>query len=244
MTARALFPQGAQPFASWTKWSKSSAMNRRAFVFSLFLVGAVSSACTLRKEAAEPTRPGESERIAWLSIPQATIEKCGVLDGEARVVNTFFTFDAQQKVTHVRVEPGSPSHPELAPSPSACRCLEAELGQTRVVKGNFPEGVEMRQRLAFARPGQSSLPAFGRGEAAAGLGAVDTRACKAPNGPTGTGHVTVTFAPSGKVILAQVDGGPLLHRAIETCVTDAFEKVTIPPFSGQPVKVGKMFHLH
>jgi hypothetical protein len=218
-------------------------VNRRALFSSLVLVAALASACTLRKDVDAPAPLGESERIAWLSIPQATIEKCGVLDGEARVVNTFFTFDAQQKVTRVRVEPGSPSHPELALSPSACRCLEAELGQTRVVKGSFPEGVEMRQRLAFARPGQSSLPAFGRGEAAGGLGAVDTHACKTPNGPTGTGHVTVTFAPSGKVILAQVDGGPLLHRAVETCITDAFEKVTVPPFSGQPVKVGKMFHV-
>lgn len=219
-------------------------MTRRALVSSL-VFAVLASACTLRKDAAEPTNvhSGESESIAWLRIPEATVEKCGVLDGEARVVNAFFTFDAEQKVTRVRVEPGSPSRPELAPSPSTCRCLEAELGKTRVVKGNFPVGVEMRQRVAFARPGPSSLPGFGRAEAAGGLGGVDTRVCKAPNGPTGSGHVTVTFAPSGKVILAHVDGGPFIHSAIEGCITDAFEKVTIPPFSGNPVMVGKMFHV-
>lgn len=216
-------------------------MNRRALFSSLVFVGVFSSACTLRKDVDAPVPPGDAERIDWLSIPQATLDKCAVLDGEARVVTTFFTFDAQQKVTRVRVEPGSPKHPELAPSPAACRCLEAELAQTRVVKGHFPEGVELRQRMAFARPGPSSLPTFDRGGAAAGLGGVDTAVCKTSNGPTGTGHVTVTFAPSGKVILAQVDDGPLIHSAIEGCITDAFENVSIAAFSGTPVKVGKMF---
>ncbi len=208
-------------------------MNCRTLVTSFVLVAVLASACTLRKDAAEP----ESESIEWLRIPEATLQKCGLPAGEGRLVETFFTFDAQQKVTRVRVEPVSPSRPEIVPSPDLCRCLEGELGQTRVAKGNFPAGVEMRQRLWIG------LPEFSRAHAAQALASIKLQGCKRPEGMVGTGHVTITFLPSGKVSQAKVDGGPFAQSAVGKCVTDAYAKATIPPFAGPPVKVGKTFYV-
>jgi hypothetical protein len=37
---------------------------------------------------------------------------------------------------------------------------------------------------------------------------ISVQSCKAANGPTGSGHVTVTFAPSGEVVAAVVDSSP------------------------------------
>ena len=95
------------------------------------------------------------------------------------------------------------------------------------------------------------MPSFDRGAAAAGLGSVKPQACKGADGPTGQGHVTVTFAPSGKVILAQLDEGPFgptgssafVGTSVERCLVDAYEKVSIPPFSGQAIHVGKSFRI-
>src|SRR5882724_9399104 len=40
---------------------------------------------------------------------------------------------------------------------------------------------------------------FDRGAAAAALGAINVAACKKGDGPTGSGHIKVTFAPNGSV---------------------------------------------
>ena len=51
--------------------------------------------------------------------------------------------------------------------------------------------------------------AFDRSAAAAALGSVPIAACKQAGGPTGVGHVTLTFGSSGAVLSAAVDGPPL-----------------------------------
>jgi hypothetical protein len=62
--------------------------------------------------------------------------------------------------------------------------------------------------------------------------------CKG-EGPSGTASVSVTFAPSGRVTSAKVDGGPFSGTPTGGCIATAFRGVTVPPFDGSPVTVRK-----
>jgi predicted Zn finger-like uncharacterized protein len=88
--------------------------------------------------------------------------------------------------------------------------------------------------------GGSTAP-FDRGAAAGALGAVNVASCKRPDGPTGPGHVSVTFAPDGSVATAQVDQPPFAGTAVGGCVAGKFRGARVPAFSGGSVKVGKSF---
>jgi hypothetical protein len=85
--------------------------------------------------------------------------------------------------------------------------------------------------------------AFNRAAAAAALGSVDIRDCKTEGGPTGNGHVKVTFVTSGRVLTAEVDAPPFQGTAAGACIASRYQLVQIPPFGGSSVAVGKSFTL-
>jgi serine/threonine-protein kinase len=103
-----------------------------------------------------------------------------------------------------------------------------------------------RVRLA-GTAGAASLdertPPFDRKAVAEALREVSFVACRSPSGPTGDGHVTLTFAPDGHVDRAIVDGGPFPGTPVGGCIGEAFRGVTVPPFGGAPVRVGKSFRM-
>ncbi len=89
--------------------------------------------------------------------------------------------------------------------------------------------------------GGGSTAPFDRGAAAASLGAVNVQSCKKPDGPTGSGHVTVTFSPDGSVASAVVDSGPFPGTPVGGCIAGKYRGARVPAFGGAPVKVGKSF---
>ena len=82
-----------------------------------------------------------------------------------------------------------------------------------------------------------------RKETALALGAVDISSCKTPGGPTGTGHLSISFAPNGRVVSARVDQPPFAGTPAGTCIAGQFSAMRIPPFGGEPVHVGKSFEI-
>jgi hypothetical protein len=84
-------------------------------------------------------------------------------------------------------------------------------------------------------------PPFDRGAAAGALGVVNVASCKKPDGPTGSGHVSVTFDTDGTVSSASVDQPPFQGTPVGACVAHKFGGAHIPVFGGGPVKVGKTF---
>ena len=93
---------------------------------------------------------------------------------------------------------------------------------------------------APAAQAQSSA-SFDKGAALAALGSVNVASCKKPDGPTGSGHIKITFAPSGNVSSAVVDNAPFAGSAVGGCVAGKFRAAHIPAFGGGPVTVGKSF---
>jgi hypothetical protein len=81
---------------------------------------------------------------------------------------------------------------------------------------------------------------FDRAAAASSLAAVNVQRC-ASGGQVGTGHVMVTFAPTGRVSDVVVDDANFSGTPAGRCVQTAFFSAIVAPFSGSPVRVGKSF---
>jgi hypothetical protein len=93
--------------------------------------------------------------------------------------------------------------------------------------------------------GGGSSP-FNAGNAAAALGpiAAGVGSCKRADGPTGSGHAKITFAPSGNVTSVEIDGGPFPGTSVGGCVAGKFRGAHVPAFSGGPTTVGKSFSVN
>jgi hypothetical protein len=138
-----------------------------------------------------------------------------------------------------RAAPAAPrreDHAPAAPAPAA-PAAPKDLG------GALAEAAGKPAERAAPTGGGSSA-AFDRGAAAAALGGVNVASCKKPDGPTGQGHVTVTFGPDGSVQSAVVDSGPFPGTAVGGCIAGKYRGARVPAFSGGAIKVGKSFTIN
>jgi hypothetical protein len=87
---------------------------------------------------------------------------------------------------------------------------------------------------------------FDRAAAMGALGAAagGARSCKTADGPTGSGKVKVTFAPSGNVTSVNLESGPFAGTPMVGCILGAFRGAKVPPFDGSPVSVSKSFSIN
>jgi hypothetical protein len=69
------------------------------------------------------------------------------------------------------------------------------------------------------------------------------RKCQVAGGPTGSGRVKVSWAPSGIATSAAVMGPPFEGTPVGACIAMAFRQARIPPFEGNAVAVSKSFAL-
>ncbi len=67
----------------------------------------------------------------------------------------------------------------------------------------------------------------------------DLRACKPLAEGKKMAHVSVTFAESGKVVAALVDGGELLGTKAASCIERELGKLQVQPFSGPSQRVAR-----
>lgn len=67
----------------------------------------------------------------------------------------------------------------------------------------------------------------------------DLHACKALADGKKTAHVSVTFAASGQVTSALVDGGELLGTKAASCIERELGKLEVPPFDGPSHRVAR-----
>jgi hypothetical protein len=112
--------------------------------------------------------------------------------------------------------------------------------------GAKPASTPQYGTTSFGPPAASKSEKSGeldRAAAAAAISSVDLRRCVARGAPRGTGHVMVTFAPSGKATSVVVDKGPVRGSPGGDCVAKAFAPITVPAFSGEEVTVGKAFQI-
>jgi predicted Zn finger-like uncharacterized protein len=138
--------------------------------------------------------------------------------------------------------------PAVAPSaaPAEEKKAETTAGKTETKAGHTTTPKKEEPKDEAPTAGASTAPPFSKAAAISALtGAAGAAGgCKKPGGPTGTGKVQVTFAPSGRVTTATVMGAPFAGTAVGGCVAGAFRRAKVPAFSGNPVTVSKSFAIN
>lgn len=73
--------------------------------------------------------------------------------------------------------------------------------------------------------------------------AVQAASCRTGDDPAGSATVIVTFAPSGRVTSATVNGKPFAGTATGGCIASAMRRAKVPPFDGEKVTVSKTINV-
>lgn len=126
---------------------------------------------------------------------------------------------------------------------------EAEKKEAEQQRRAEQEKKAAEGRAAAAAAAAVAAPAgtapFDRGAASAALSSASggVGGCKKADGPTGLGRVAVTFAPSGVVSSAVVEGPPYAGTPVGACVANKFRGAKVPAFSGSAITVKKSFSL-
>jgi len=99
--------------------------------------------------------------------------------------------------------------------------------------------------LPTPAPAEEELGPFDKNSASAGLTSAGNSAsgCREAGDPSATVGITVTFAPSGRVTNAVVDGPPFGGTKTGGCIAKLFRAVRVSPFSGSAVTVHKSFQV-
>jgi hypothetical protein len=100
-----------------------------------------------------------------------------------------------------------------------------------------PAVVEARQPIAPAEPGTD----FDRSAAIGALksAAAQASSCRKDGDPSGTATLTITFAPSGRVTSATIQGPPFAGTPTGGCIASTMRHAQIPAFDGDRVTVTK-----
>jgi len=138
---------------------------------------------------------------------------------------------------------GKPATPAAAAAPEPAAPAKPAEPQSFAGALAVAAGKPANEAPKDTSGGGSTAP-FDRGAASAAIGAVNVQSCKKPDGPTGTGHVKITFAPNGSVSSAVVDGGPYPGTAVGGCIAGKYRAAHIPAFGGAPQGVGKSFTIN
>ena len=98
--------------------------------------------------------------------------------------------------------------------------------------------------FSFGATGAAELPkGLDRKAVADAFESVNLAICKKPKGPTGEGHVVVTFAPTGKATAATVDSPTFARTKVGKCIEKEYGKLKVSPFTGDSVSIGKKFKI-
>jgi predicted Zn finger-like uncharacterized protein len=138
----------------------------------------------------------------------------------------------------------APPKTDHVPAPATADPTPKAPAQPKGLGDALAEAAGKPKEAAPSGGGGGSTAPFDRGAAAAALGAVNVQSCKKPDGPTGSGHVTVTFGPDGGVQSAVVDSGPFPGTPVGGCIAGKYRGAHVPAFGGAPVRVGKSFTIN
>ncbi len=134
-----------------------------------------------------------------------------------------------------------------APAPQSAPATIPTTSATYAKPSDPAKAVAGPRAVAVAKPenAPSSEPTapFDRSAAQGALNGVDLKACKRADGPNGSGHMTIVFAPNGTVSSAVVNGSPFSGTPVGSCIAGKYRNAHVAPFSGDPVTVGKSFSI-
>lgn len=183
----------------------------------------VAAAVVATGPTAETGLPPRVEDVAPATTPVATSATVAV-----RTVASSPRSPARR--TPEAVTPAAPPTAIAPPTPKCCAGEDETTCHMRLAVG-------ARCDAPTNAASPASAPPFDRVAATRAL-AVDVAGCRRDDGPTGRGHVKVTFQPSGSASHVEVDP-PFAGTASGACILQRFRSVTVPAFAGGPLTVGR-----
>lgn len=145
--------------------------------------------------------------------------------------------------------------PSVAAAPNVGGGGRANTGGGTAKPTEKPDPKPDTDKPAAAKPAPAPAPAPAPKPAGAAFNvaaaktalnnaAASAAGCRAPAGPSGTGKVQVTFAPSGNVTSALIVSGPFGGTPVGSCVARTFRAAKVPAFDGSPMTVSKSFTIN
>jgi hypothetical protein len=142
---------------------------------------------------------------------------------------------------------GALTPPSVAPSTAVVVKSSAKIASNRSEKpstGPAAEKSDVGANTVEAHNAPTPAPPeteFDRDAARNALASAATQAssCRKVGDPSGTANLTITFAPSGRVTSAQVQGPPFSGTATGGCIASTMRRASVPAFSGDYVTVSK-----
>jgi len=139
------------------------------------------------------------------------------------------------------VAPGASSK-----SQEAGKAASAEPAAAKPAASVTEEKPAAAEKPAAPAPKPAPEPAepgteFDRAAAIAALkaAAAEASTCRKDGDPSGTATLTITFAPSGRVTSANIQGPPFAGTPTGGCIANAMRHAHVPAFSGDRVTVNK-----
>lgn len=190
-----------------------------------------------------PSEPGAASSVA-----QSTAVAAATPAGESAEPMPVAPAPAESR--EAPTEEIAVAEPALAePAPATPRVQQA--GSPRPIAARAPATATPKPGVKpAAQPAPKTAPTsapvavdaeFNRSAAQSALAAAAAQAmeCRKPGDPAGSAVVVVTFAPSGRVTSALVNGKPFAGTATGGCIAAAMRRAQVPPFSGERTTVSK-----
>lgn len=141
-----------------------------------------------------------------------------------------------KQVTRVATA-AAPAH-----EPAIANVPKAQPAPAVAPTSNAAEAESAGSAVESPAPIPAALPAFDADAAKRALGASASAAssCRKGDDPSGSAEAIVTFAPSGRVTSANVQGAPFGGTRTGGCIAATLRGATVPPFAGSHVTVRKV----
>jgi hypothetical protein len=208
------------------------------------VVGAIAAVAVIAGIAIAVTRSGSGDKTV-ASASASPVESVAKPTPSPEPVKTAEPPPAETKPAEAVASASAAPSASSAPVAVAAGPGHA-APKTNVGSGPKPgDTVKEPKKAEPSGPVSSGVASFNRDAAIQALSVAASQAssCKKPDGPTGSGKVQVTFAPSGRATTAVVVGGAFGGTPVGGCVSSVFKRARVPPFSGDPVTVSKGFSI-
>lgn len=228
--------------------------NNRGIIFAIigsavFLGVVIVIAVVATRPSGDATRPDPVTTTSATPGPQPSAEPPKVAQATPQPTETTTAKPPGELPTSIP----SSGHGAVAAAPKGSSKPEPTTQPVAAVTPTVTKPLSLEEELRKKAGQPTTAPtkpadtggggSFDRAAAGISLGGINIASCKKPDGPTGSGHVTVTFDPSGSVQSAIIDGGPFPGTPVGGCIAGKYRGAHVPAFSGSPVKVGKSFTL-
>ena len=181
-----------------------------------------------------------------LAIDEAPIESAATTPGAPPVATSHARAATSARTPAARTSDTPPGAPTTRTATTTATATATPRDAAKCCPGETETTCQMRLSVGAAcgdarstSGAPTTAPSFDRAAAARALG-VDVSSCSRPGGPTGPGHATVTFQPSGIPSAVSVDP-PYAGTAAGACVAQRYRSASVPAFAGGALTVGKTF---